>query len=289
MNRILVTGSNGQLGRELQRALGENPNLIGEFHDIDTLDITNVTEVEKLLQSKSYQFVINCAAYTAVDKAESEPDKAHLINAEAVRILAEATRKTNIRFIHVSTDYVFDGKNYKPYVETDTVNPQSVYGSTKLEGEKAAMLNPDTMVIRTAWLYSVHGNNFVKTMMRLGAERKQLYVVFDQVGSPTNARDLANAIATVVDQSVKDASAFIPGVYHFTNEGTCSWFDFAHDIMQLAHLDCVVLPIEAKDYPAAAARPHYSVLNKTKIKTNYQLTIPHWRDSLVDCIHELTK
>lgn len=287
MSKILITGSNGQLGKEIHLALEKHPELIGEFHDIDTLDITNNEAIESLFQEKKFDYVINCAAYTAVDKAESDENTARLINAKAVELLALACKKNNCKFIHVSTDYVFDGTAYMPYTETDATNPTSVYGSTKLEGEKAAMLNPQSIIIRTSWLYSIHGNNFVKTMMRLGNERKQLHVIFDQVGTPTHARDLASAIVSIVSQTTTGTSRFVPGTYHFSNEGVCSWYDFATEIMNLAQIDCQVNPIETKDYPTPVARPHYSVLNKSKIKSTYNLTIPYWKASLAVCIKEL--
>ncbi len=287
MSKILITGSNGQLGREIQLVLESFPELSGEFHDIDTLDITDSEAVNSLFQTKNFDFVVNCAAYTAVDKAESDIEMATLINAKAVEILALACKNINCKFIHVSTDYVFDGTAHKPYIESDTTNPTSVYGSTKLDGEKAAMLNPDSIVIRTSWLYSIHGNNFVKTMLRLGTERKQLHVIFDQVGTPTLARDLAQAIISIIQQTSTDACEFIPGIYHYSNEGVCSWYDFATEIMSIAQLDCQVNPLESKDYPTPVARPHYSVLNKSKIKTTFNLSIPYWKTSLTACIKEL--
>ena len=229
---------------------------------------------------------MNCAAYTAVDKAEEEEALCLRINRDAVRNLGEAARAAGARMVHVSTDYVFDGTNYLPYVETDKTCPASVYGRTKLAGEQALQeVCPDAVIIRTAWLYSEFGTNFVKTMLRLGNEREQLSVVFDQIGSPTYAGDLAAAILAVLVRA--EEGAFVPGIYHFSNEGVCSWYDFAVKIMELGNAPCHVLPIESKDYPAKAARPHFSVLNKAKIKTTYRISIPHWEASLRTCIARL--
>lgn len=223
-----------------------------------------------------------------MDKAEDDEALCLRINRDAVRNLGEAARMAGARVIHVSTDYVFDGTNHLPYVETDNTCPASVYGCTKLAGEQALQeVCPDAVIIRTAWLYSEFGNNFVKTMLRLGNEREQLSVVFDQIGSPTYAGDLAAAIFAVLVQA--EADAFVPGIYHYSNEGVCSWYDFAVKIMELGNAPCRVLPIESKDYPAKAARPHFSVLNKAKIKTIYKISISHWEASLRECMKRITK
>lgn len=273
---FLVVGSNGQLGSELKLRLGEKALYV----DRDMLDITDAEQVEKFVKGKGYKAIINCAAYTAVDKAEDEPLPAEKINVEGVKNLAV----TGVPLIHVSTDYVFDGKSYLPYKETDITNPNSVYGKTKLEGEKAALENAQTVVvIRTAWLYSSFGNNFVKTMQRLGSERDELKVVFDQVGSPTYAGDLAQAIVDILPQ-IKTG---VKEVYHYSNEGVCSWYDFAREIMTRSCLSCNVAPIESSEYPTKATRPHFSVLNKAKIKKDFGLHIPHWQDSLQKCIEVL--
>ena len=275
---ILITGSYGQLGSEIRSLYTKKA---GEHHfiftDVDTLDICDETAVSDFFAAHKIDLVVNCAAYTAVDKAESDTDKCRQINSLSVRNLMSVAKRHGARIIHISTDYVFDGTAHKPYVETDCIAPQSVYGSTKAEGEAVLLDNyaDDSIIIRTSWLYSTFGNNFVKTMLRLGKEREELSVVFDQVGSPTNAADLAEAILSIVY-----SDRFEGGVYHYSNEGVCSWYDFAKAIFELALIDCRVLPIESSQYPTPAKRPHYSVLNKAKIKSVYGIHIPYWRDSL---------
>lgn len=273
---FLVVGANGQLGNELRLLLKEKATYV----DRDELDITDKNAVEKFFAENSFEAIINCAAYTAVDKAESDEKLAELINVEGPRNLAAS----GLPLIHISTDYVFDGTNSVPYVEEDKPHPQTVYGRTKLAGEQAVMETAKTVIIiRTAWLYSVFGNNFVKTMRRLGAERKSLNVVFDQVGTPTYAADLAQAIVTILPQIKAGTKA----LYHFSNEGVCSWYDFALAVMAQSDLDCEVLPIESKEYPTPAKRPHYSVLNKSKIKHDFGLKINNWAVSLAECIEKL--
>lgn len=273
---ILVVGANGQLGNELRLFLKDK----AVYVDRDELDITNANDVSKFCDPKKFALIINCAAYTAVDKAEEEKELAELINVKGPKNLAG----TGIAIIHISTDYVFDGTNYKPYIETDITNPQSVYGKTKAHGEQAILENASTaLIIRTSWLYSTFGNNFVKTMQRLGSEKETLNVVFDQVGTPTYARDLAQAIVSIIPQmkfGKKD-------IYHFSNEGACSWYDFATAIMKMSDLDCRVYPIESRDYPTPAKRPFYSILNKAKIKKDFGIKINHWAVSLADCINSL--
>lgn len=286
MGKILVTGSKGQLGSELQ-AIAHNYQTNFYFHDIDTLDITNQKDVEALFNSIKPEWLINCAAYTAVDKAESEIEKAHLINEDAVKILVDNCQTHNTKLIHISTDYVFDGKQHRPYIETDTTNPVSVYGKSKLEGEKIVLQYPLGMIIRTAWLYSVYGNNFVKTMLRLGKEKNELRVVFDQVGTPTNAADLAEAVLEIIQKIESKSYHFLPGIYHFSNEGATSWYDFSSEIMQQSRLTCKVFPIETKDYPTPATRPPYSVFNKNKIKSTYNISISWWKDSLSKCLTQI--
>ena len=281
----LVTGANGQLGNELRKISDNYHNYRFFFTDVAELDITNPDAVNDFFENNNIQTVINCAAYTAVDKAESDEPTAMLINATAVEYLVSACNKVGATLIHVSTDYVYDGCACKPYSEDHPTAPVSAYGRTKLAGEKAALKTPKSAIIRTSWLYSSFGVNFVKTMLRLGKERESLNVVFDQAGTPTYAADLAHAIMEMV--IFAGQNNFISGIFNFSNEGVCSWYDFASEIMQQAGLKCAVLPIETKDYPTPAARPHYSVLNKSRIKAAYGLKIPHWKDGLVRCIAEI--
>lgn len=288
MTKILITGANGQLGSEIRKSADLFPDARFVFTDVEELDITNPEAVERMLSEEKPQWLVNCAAYTAVDKAETDDETAWLINAVAPAILAEKSKAAGCRFIQVSTDYVFDGRNHRPYVEEDEVSPTSVYGTTKLEGELISLSNnPETLVIRTSWLYSSYGNNFVKSMIRLGMERDQLNVIFDQVGTPTNAGDLAMAILEIIRKIGSGLQEFVPGIYHFSNEGVCSWYDFAIAIHQLYGINCSVNAIESKDYPSPVARPHYSVLNKSKIKSTFGIQIPYWRTSLEKCIQEI--
>ncbi|HET6556815.1 MAG TPA: dTDP-4-dehydrorhamnose reductase [Prolixibacteraceae bacterium] len=288
MTKILITGANGQLGSEIRKLADLFPDVRFVFTDVNELDITNPEAVEKMVADENPQWLVNCAAYTAVDKAETDDETAWLINAVAPAILSEKSKAAGCRFIQVSTDYVFDGRNHRPYVEEDEVSPTSVYGTTKLEGELISLANnPETLVIRTSWLYSSFGNNFVKSMIRLGTERDQLNVIFDQVGTPTYAGDLAVAILEIIRKSSSGLQDFVPGVYHFSNEGVCSWFDFAIAIHQIYGINCSVNAIESKDYPSPVARPHYSVLNKSKIKSTFGIQIPYWRTSLEKCIQEI--
>ena len=280
---ILITGCNGQLGNEMQLLEKTNPQHTYFNTDVAELDITDQKAVEAFVSDNEINGIVNCAAYTAVDKAEANEELALLLNATAPGYLAKAVGDRGGWMIQVSTDYVFDGTKYKPYVETDAVCPNSVYGSTKLEGEKAVMAAcAQTMIIRTAWLYSTFGNNFVKTMIRLGQERPELGVIFDQIGTPTYARDLAVAIFTAINQGVK------PGVYHFSNEGVISWYDFTKAIHRIAGITaCHVRPLHTEEYPTPANRPHYSVLDKTKIKQTYGIEVPYWEESLRECIEKL--
>lgn len=274
MANILVTGSNGQLGSELKDLEKNYSNHNFIFTDIAELDLTKSAVVSSFITDNKVDICINCAAYTAVDKAEDDKEIALLVNAGAVENLAIACKNANARLIHISTDYVFNGTNHMPYVETDSPSPNSYYGFSKLEGEKAVFNNiDDFVIIRTSWLYSSFGNNFVKTMIRLGKERDELGVVVDQIGTPTAAADLAVAIMSTVDSKKT-------GIYHFSNQGVISWYDFAVSIMDICNLDCKVKPIESKDFPAKANRPFYSVLNKAKISKDFNLDIPYWLDSL---------
>lgn len=278
MKNILVTGAHGQLGEAIRR-LSQGSPFGFHFTDVDTLDIHDKEAVLAYIEKNYITTVINAAAYTAVDRAEDEMTSAYKVNAEAVKALGEAALATQTKLIHISTDYVFDGKNHRPYIETDATHPVSAYGRTKLAGEVLLQeIGVDAVIIRTSWLYSEIGNNFLKTMLNLGKTREDINVVFDQIGTPTYAGDLAQAILTVVECDEK--GHFEPGIYHYSNEGVCSWYDFARKIMELAELPCRVHPVETKDYPTRAVRPAYSVLNKAKIKQTYNITIPHWEESL---------
>ncbi|MDR0698607.1 MAG: dTDP-4-dehydrorhamnose reductase [Tannerella sp.] len=280
MESILVTGSKGQLGTALYNISGCFAGFKMYFADVDTLDILNKSSVESVIESRRIGVVINCAAYTAVDKAEDDADMCMRVNCEAVRNIGEVAASTGAKVIHVSTDYVFDGENTRPYREDDAENPLSVYGKSKLAGEQALLsVCHDAVIIRTAWLYSETGNNFVKTMLRLGAERDAVNVVADQQGAPTYAADLADAIKTIVM-----SGKFVPGIYHYSDEGLCTWYDFAVKIFELTGMACRVNPIPATGYPVRAARPTYSVLDKTKIRETYGVITPEWEDSLKNCL-----
>jgi dTDP-4-dehydrorhamnose reductase len=281
---ILVTGSNGQLGNELKVV---SENFYGYdfiFTDIDTLDITNYDSTAEFINKTSPDWIINCAAYNLVDKAESEPDQAILINSTAVKYISEAIKGTDCRFIHVSSDYVYDGNSNVPYNENVSPNPLSAYGRSKLAGEKYALQHHGSMVIRTSWLYSSFGNNFVKTILRHGAEKESLNVVFDQTGTPTYAADLAEAITNIISGVIRNQLAMNSGIYNYSNEGVCSWYDFAREIINEVGLSCKVLPVLSHEFKQIAHRPSYSVMDKSKIKENYGLSIPHWRSSLLKCI-----
>ena len=281
--RVLITGANGQLGHEMRNVLDGDDRFEAIFTDVAELDICDAEAVNRAVADNRVDYIVNCAAYTQVDKAEDNVELCRKINATAVENLARAAAACGARMIHVSTDYVFNGRGYRPYTEDMTPDPQSVYGSTKLEGEQALIrLCPQSAIIRTAWLYSPYGNNFVKTMMRLGTERDELSVVADQIGTPTCAADLARAILAVLT-----AETFVPGIYHFSDEGACSWYDFTVAIHRLAGITCRVKPIRSDEYPSRAHRPFYSVLDKSKIKQTYGITIPHWYESLSHCIEIL--
>jgi dTDP-4-dehydrorhamnose reductase len=285
---ILVTGSSGQLGLEIKDLVTNYKNFDFFFRDLPELNICDAEALNTFIVDNNINAVINCAAYTAVDQAEEDFEIAEQVNAKGVLNLVNALKKVNGKLIHISTDYVFDGNHFLPYKESDPVSPIGVYGKTKRAGE-VAVLNSDIVgiIIRTSWLYSAYGNNFVKTMLRLGKERDELGVIFDQVGTPTSASDLAKTCLDILsDQSSANISTN-GKIFHFSNEGVTSWYDFAIAIMEFGSLDCKVRPIETKDYPALAKRPHFSVLNKSKIKTDFKLTIPHWRDSLKKCIEKL--
>lgn len=290
MKNILVTGAYGQLGNEVRILSANYPEYNFLFTDVDSLDITDKNELIDFVTGNDIRYIINCAAYTAVDKAEDDAELCEKINATAVKNLGLAAAEAGAGIIHVSTDYVFDGTSCRPYTEDMPTKPCSVYGKTKLKGEKNLLKAcPNAIIIRTAWLYSPFGNNFVKTMIKLGSERESLNVIFDQVGTPTYALDLADAILKAMDQTI-DTDHEKGGVYHFSNEGVCSWYDFTIKIHEIAGIKtCKVNPIETKDYPTKAARPHYSVLNKSKIKQTFNISIPHWEESLKNCIKELSE
>lgn len=284
METILITGAKGQLGSEIKKLSSIYNNFNYIFTDVDELDITNIDALDSFFAKKNISFIVNCAAYTAVDKAESELEKARKLNVEAVKNLKNIANKYKANLIQISTDYVFDSSlQNTPFKENDATCAKSVYGYTKLEGEKILYGLDNTLIIRTSWLYSSFANNFVKTMLRLGNERDNLGVVFDQVGTPTYAEDLADTILKIIEYSIKN-KIFKYGIYHFSNEGVCSWYDFATEIMNIAKLNCRINPIESKDYPVPAKRPNYSVLNKTKIKNEFNIEIPHWRLSLRKCL-----
>lgn len=281
--KILITGANGQLGNALRCELASDSNIEAIFTDVADLDITDYEALDRFLSDHKVDMIINSAAYTAVDKAESDDLRAAAINTGAVGKLGQAAEKHKIKVIHISTDYVFSGDNCRPYEENDEPFPQSIYGRTKLEGEGLlTSFCKDSLIIRTAWLYSEFGNNFVKTMLRLADERDEISVVSDQIGTPTYAGDLAAAIHQIIN-----AEKWKPGIYHFTNEGVASWYDFAKSIFEITGKKIKVNPIRTSQYPTPAKRPLYSVLSKNKIKNNYNINIPYWRDSLVKCINKL--
>ena len=280
---ILITGCNGQLGNEMQMLEKEHPEHTFFNTDVAELDITDQNAIERFVNEHSIDGIVNCAAYTAVDKAEDNEALCQNLNAEAPAYLAHAVGQRGGWMIQISTDYVFDGTKHIPYMEDDDTCPNSVYGRTKLVGElNVQKLCERSMIIRTAWLYSTFGNNFVKTMIRLGHEKSELGVIFDQIGTPTYARDLAVCIMTAITQGVK------PGIYHFSNEGVISWYDFTKAIHRIAGItSCHVRPLHTSEYPTPATRPHYSVLDKTKIKQTYGIEVPYWEDSLRECIERL--
>ena len=281
--KILIAGCNGQLGNEMQLLEKENPQHTYFNTDVAELDITDQQAIETFVNENQIDGIVNCAAYTAVDKAEDNEDLCTLLNAEAPAYLAAAIGKRGGWMIQISTDYVFDGTQHTPYTEDADTCPNSVYGKTKLVGElNVQKFCAQAMIIRTAWLYSTFGNNFVKTMIRLGKEKPELGVIFDQIGTPTYARDLAVAIFAAINQGI------VPGIYHFSNEGVISWYDFTKAIHRIAGITtCHVRPLHTAEYPTPANRPHYSVLDKTKIKQTYHLEVPYWEESLAACIAKL--
>jgi dTDP-4-dehydrorhamnose reductase len=285
---ILVTGSNGQLGSEIKDLELNFTNFNFFFMDLPELDICNSSQLNIFVNDNNINTVINCAAYTAVDKAEEDAEIAEQVNSIGVSNLVNALETVNGKLIHISTDYVFNGDHFLPYKESDPVSPIGVYGETKRAGELAVINSDiDSVVIRTSWLYSSYGNNFVKTMLRLGNEKENLGVIFDQVGTPTYARDLARTCLEILCGESSVNISKNGNLYHYSNEGVASWYDFAISIMELGGENCKVNPIQTKDYPTLAKRPHFSVLNKSKIKIDFKIEIPYWRDSLKDCIKKI--
>ena len=286
--RVLLTGSNGQLGSEIRELAANYRKLDFVFKNLPELDICNFEVLQAFIIDNNINAVINCAAYTAVDRAEEDAETAEQVNSMGVANLVNALQAVNGKLIHISTDYVFDGDHFFPYKESDPVSPIGVYGKTKRAGELAVINGAiDSIVIRTSWLYSAYGNNFVKTMLRLGSEKENLGVIFDQVGTPTYARDLANTCLKILCENSSENISKNGNLYHYSNEGVTSWYDFAISIMELGGMYCKVKPIQTKDYSTLAKRPHYSVLNKSKIKTDFKIEIPYWRDSLKDCIKKI--
>jgi len=286
--RVLITGSNGQLGSEIKELASEYENLQCVFKDLPELDICDAEVLNTFIIDQHINAVINCAGYTAVDKAEEEALIAQKVNSEGVLSLANALKKVDGKLIHISTDYVFDGNHSQPYKESDPVSPVGVYGKTKRAGELAVLNSSiDAIVIRTSWLYSMYGNNFVKTMLRIGNNKKSIQVVSDQLGTPTYAKDLAKTCLDILSDAGSTNISKKGSLYHYSNEGVTSWYDFATAIMEISNIDSKVIPIETKDYPTLTKRPMYSVLDKSKIKSDFKVTIPHWRDSLANCIKKI--
>ena len=286
--KVLITGSNGQLGSEIKELASDYENLECIFRDLPELDICDTETLTTIISDQHINAVINCAAYTAVDKAEEEEQIAQKVNSEGVLNLVDALKKVDGKLIHISTDYVFDGNHSQPYKESDPVSPIGVYGETKRAGELAVLNSSiDAIVIRTSWLYSVYGNNFVKTMLRLGNQKKSIQVVSDQKGTPTYAKDLAKTCLDILSNAGSTNISKKGSLYHYSNEGVTSWYDFARAIMEISNIDCNIIPIETKDYPTQAVRPLYSVLDKSKITSDFKVTIPHWRDSLTNCIKKI--
>lgn len=283
MKKILIAGANGQLGNELKSLASTYSSFEFIYSDLPEVNITDFDSLDAYVNAINPHFIINCAAYTAVDKAESDVELATKVNVLGAKNLALLSKKYHAKFFHVSTDFVFDGRSYTPYTEDSVPNPISVYGDTKLKGEEAVIeANSESIIFRTSWLYSIYGANFVKTMMRLGEERDTLSVIVDQVGTPTWAHDLAEVIMHII--SSDNGLLEQQGVFHYSNEGVASWYDFAVEIMDINDLACQVSPILTKEYPTAAARPHFSVMDKSKVKETFGITIPHWKQSLKKCI-----
>ena len=286
--RVLITGSNGQLGSEIKDLAFNYNELVFFFRDSHELDICSFDALQDFIIDYKINTVINCAAYTAVDKAEQYAEIAEEVNSNGVLNIVNALEKVNGKLIHISTDYVFDGNHHIPYRESDPVSPIGIYGKSKREGELVVINSKlDAIIIRTSWLYSSYGNNFVKTMLRLSNQKENLGIIFDQVGTPTYARDLAKTCLEILCGISSDEISKNGNLYHYSNEGLASWYDFAISIMELAEKNCKIYPIQTKDYPTSAKRPQYSVLNKSSIKADFKIEIPYWRDSLKDCIMKI--
>jgi len=287
MKHVLVTGGKGQLGRNLQKIANHYGSYHLTFVDVDELDLTQAGETWDYFSKHHPDYIINCAAYTAVDKAEEQPEMAFRINGGIPQLLGEIVQNNGIRLLHISTDYVYDGTRSVPHLEEENPAPVSIYARSKLQGEKALQGNESAIVIRTAWLFSEYGPNFMTNMLRIGTERKKLGVVFDQSGTPTYAGDLADTLMRII--SFSDRETFLHGTYNFSNEGVCSWFDFALEVMRLGGKDCRVYPIRTREYPLPARRPEYGVMDKAKIKRTFGIEIPYWRDSLITALDNLKK
>ena len=287
MKNILVTGGNGQLGSSLRNISPSFPDFAFSFIDYEDLDLTKADRVNEYFNGRHIDYIINCAAFTAVDQAESQQEAAFKVNAGIPRLLGGMADLHKIRLIHISTDYVYDGTRSVPHIENETPVPSSIYAQSKLEGEKPLWDHPSVIIIRTSWLYGEFGKNFLRTMLHLGNERKELGMVFDQTGTPTYAGDLAQALMEIISFSEKNE--FIPGIYNYSNEGVCSWYDFAREIMIKGPRNCHVKPIRTSDYPLPAKRPEYSVLDKSKIKRTFGIEIPYWKDSLSKALENLKK
>lgn len=289
MRAILVTGASGQLGSEIRELSARYSGYSFVFTDTGEMDITDADATRAFITELSPSWIINCAAYTAVDRAEDDEENATLVNGRGVENIVNALESSDCRLIHISTDYVFDGETPVPYSEDDTPSPASAYGRSKLAGEKAALRWPQTITIRTSWLYSSYGNNFVKTILRKAGSDENINVVFDQVGSPTYAADLAAAIMEIISGVTRNRHPFVPGIFNYSNEGVCSWFDLATEIVAIAGSSSRVTPVRSSSYPSKVKRPAFSVLDKSKIREHYNLYIPHWRASLNNCILKITR
>lgn len=285
--KILVTGANGQLGSEIRRLTTDAKVYTYTFVDFEEMDLADEGSINRFFEGKHFDYIINCAAYTAVDRAEEDSELAFRVNSDAVKLIATICLEKGIRLIHISTDYVFDGYGNQPIIETADTNPLSVYGRSKLEGEHHVLATlEDAYIIRTAWVYSSFGKNFVKTIARLAQERDKLSVVCDQIGSPTYAKDLAITIVKIIEK-IESGQVDAPGIYHYSNEGVTSWYDFAHFIVQFYKLPCRIKPIPTEEYKTLAIRPRFTVLDKRKVKNTFGIDIRHWHESMLDCLNEL--
>lgn len=284
--KVIITGANGQLGTSIKKFQEEFPEIDFVYTDVDELNITDETKLEEFFSHQDFDYLVNCAAYTAVDKAEEDEENARLLNVKAVELLAKSSKKYNFKIIHISTDYVFGGKHFRPYTEEAIPEPESVYAATKYNAEKILTeLSDDAIILRTSWLYSEYGNNFVKTILKLAKDRNELKIIADQIGTPTYAGDLASAVMTVIMNYPKNNKT---EVYHYSNQGIASWYDFAFEIISQAKLKCNILPIKTEQYPLPAKRPFYSVMDKQKFTETFNVKIPHWKQSLKSCILNLT-